>query len=477
MNLKTNLIGLALTSYLIAACGTPLEFPSDSASSGSGSTADEATTAPIASSPWKRFAYSTVANQYADIVTVRSDIVGNVVVIGDTNTNLRGNTLSGTKDVIIQKYSPSGELLFTKQYGVAGGSWSGAKIYTDSHQNIYAGMTLTLKDLDGNSISNNVGVVRKLDKEGTQLWVKQLTNGGTAAGYVSITGVVGDNDGNAYVSGVFQGGIEGTAATGTTDGFLLKLNTTGAIEWQKTFGQASKTFSIYHLSLSSTGLILVPGQTSMDISSSGYVSSSPFLMQYDSSGNQVHLTHLGSTNSNKNVGTMGRVVEGSDGSLYGCGITSTPDFNGLTSIGTTDIIFYKFTKAGELVWVNRHGQSGVEVFDAPECLAIGKGDRLYSTGTQNGTFANNALIGTKDVWIAELSSTDGSLVKSHSFGIAGATIGRYTVDADRSGNLYTSFSFSFSFMGHTLVGTKAALVGRTSLDTPFSTLEALPYVE
>lgn len=103
-----------------------------------------------------------------------TDANGNIYVTGQTNGGLDGNSQAGTSDFFLTKYDASGTKLYTKQMGVAG-----------------------VKDHWGN-------------------------------GYITMGNATAtDTNGNVYVTGHTEGGLDGNTLRGNSDFFLMKYNASG----------------------------------------------------------------------------------------------------------------------------------------------------------------------------------------------------------------------------------------------------------
>ncbi|MES2616045.1 MAG: SBBP repeat-containing protein, partial [Bdellovibrionota bacterium] len=95
---------------------------------------------------------------------------------------------------------------------------------TDSSGNVYVA-GYTNGGLDGNTLTGTYDfVVTKYDSSGAKQWTRQL---GVASkptyGYATAT----DSSGNVYVAGNTNGGLDGNTLTGTQDSFVTKYNSSG----------------------------------------------------------------------------------------------------------------------------------------------------------------------------------------------------------------------------------------------------------
>jgi hypothetical protein len=157
-------------------------------------------------------------------VAVALDTSGNVYVVGTTFGGLDGNTLTGTSDSFLTKYDSSGTKIYTRQIGVPGADTWGLAVATDARGNGYiAG--ITFGGLDGNTLAGTSDFfLTKYSPSGTKVYTKQLgaTGADTYGEAVEI-----DANGNVVVSGVTSGGLDGNICVGSWNSFVTKYDNAG----------------------------------------------------------------------------------------------------------------------------------------------------------------------------------------------------------------------------------------------------------
>jgi hypothetical protein len=160
------------------------------------------------------------------------DAKGNVYVTGQTwrGYNFAGGT---EQDIVTLKYSPDGELLWTRYYtGTRAKSSQDtpSEMEVDSEGNVYiAGMTYR-----GTSSGYLIGmsVLLKYDTNGNQAWVSTYDTpgeNGSAARRLTI-----GPSGHIYVTGTVRGAVVTTDTT-DTDIFTTKYDAAGNIIWRSHF--------------------------------------------------------------------------------------------------------------------------------------------------------------------------------------------------------------------------------------------------
>ena len=165
-----------------------------------------------------------VAGQYTFGNSVATDPSANVYVAGQTLGGLDGNTITGNTDFFVTKYDSNGVKQYTKQLGVAGKYTYGFSVATDASANIYvAGQTEG--GLDGNTLTGTRDFfVTKYSSSGVKQFTKQL---GVAGKGTYGHSVATDTIANVYVAGYTYGGLDGNMLTGTGDFFVSKYNSNG----------------------------------------------------------------------------------------------------------------------------------------------------------------------------------------------------------------------------------------------------------
>jgi hypothetical protein len=174
--------------------------------------------------PWIGTKQLGVAGQNTYGESVATDANGNVYVAGANTGGLDGNTLTGTTDFFVTKYDSSGLKQYTRQLGVTGKETSGSSVATDANGNVFVAGS-TNGGLDGNTLTGTGDFfVTKYDSSGVKQYTRQL---GVAGPGAYVLSVATDADGNVYVAGFTTGGLDGNTLTGTADFFVTKYNSSG----------------------------------------------------------------------------------------------------------------------------------------------------------------------------------------------------------------------------------------------------------
>ena len=319
---------------------------------------------------WKR-SFSSSSTDYAKGLVLDSS--GNVYITGYSNSGGQG----GVETYII-KYNNSGTVQWSRYFGINGED-TGNAIAIDSSDNIY---------IVGTNIISGTGTremsLAKFNSSGTLAWERELTSTGNNTYGVSLAVDSSDNPViTGYTNALGQGG---------TDIIIAKYNSSGTIQWQKSFG-GSNNEEAKGMAIDSSDNIYVGGFTQ----SEGAGAQDALVAKFNSSGDLQWQRILGAYDTD----SWGVSVD-DDGNVYGLGHSSRePSNTGLVN----QFIMAKYNSSGDLQW-QRHfgGTAGEYVFGR---TASGDGD-LYLFGS-TGTSVSN---GVEDAITLKVPG-DGTLTGTH----------------------------------------------------------------
>ncbi|NUY81470.1 T9SS type A sorting domain-containing protein [Flavobacterium sp. MAH-1] len=199
---------------------------------------------------------------------MNSDSQGNVYTVGVFNGTVDFNPGAGTSnmtaqgaaaDAFVQKLDSQGNFVWAKRIGGSSGNHISHIGFAQNGDLILGGSFNETVDFDPNAGTTNltavpqpnpiysstdVSIVR-LTAEGNLVWAKKI--GGP--GYEEILSMEVDAQGNVFVAGFFElscdfdpgVGNYSLTATGSRDGFILKLDPDGNFVWAKRIGGASES--------------------------------------------------------------------------------------------------------------------------------------------------------------------------------------------------------------------------------------------
>lgn len=164
---------------------------------------------------------------------VAVDSQGNSYVVGKTGADLDGQINQSTDDLFLTKYDAAGNVLFTRLLG-ADAETSGLAITVDSNDNvIVAGQTRS--ELEENVAGLGLdSFVAKFDSTGQEVFTRQIRSS-SGDGALAVT--VDDAD-NIFFAGFAAGNIAGQTNGGGNDAYLVKLDANGTQLSAQQFGGA-----------------------------------------------------------------------------------------------------------------------------------------------------------------------------------------------------------------------------------------------
>ena len=268
------------------------------------------------------------------------DTNGNVYVAGQTGGGLDGNTLTGLSDFFVTKYNSAGTKQYTKQLGVAGANTMGNGVAVDTNGNVYVAGT-TNGGLDGNTRTGTWDLfVTKYNSVGTKQYTKQL---GVAASIAYGQGTAVDAGGNVYVAGYTNGGLDGNTLSGSQDFYVTMYNSAGTKVRTKQLGTAGKMTYGNSVAVDAGGNVVVAGYTNGGLDGNTLAGTNDFFFtKYDSTGTKKYTKQFGAAGANTNGNG---VAVDANGNVYLAGQT-TGGLDGNTVTGIWDFFVTKYNSAG-----------------------------------------------------------------------------------------------------------------------------------
>jgi hypothetical protein len=265
------------------------------------------------------------------------DADGNIYVAGGTGGGLDDNTLMGTDDFFLAKYDATGSKVWVKQMGAAGAPTWGTGVATDADGNIYV-TGFTEGGLDGNArMGLNDVFLAKYDAAGSKRWVKQM---GAAGVWAMSRGIATDPAGNVFLAGYTGGArLDGTPSTGASDLFVVKYDNEGNKVYTQQMGAADKDTEGNGIATDADGNVYVTGHTEGALDGNALTGTNDlFLAKYDAVGTKVYVRQMGAADKD----TRGNgIATDADGNVYVTGYTEGAlDGNPLTGVGDVFVVKY-----------------------------------------------------------------------------------------------------------------------------------------
>jgi len=313
-----------------------------------------------------------------------------------------------------------GEIDWVRNFGGSGEETPRAIIATDDGGFAILGFTnSTDGDLEGKELNVNDYWLLKLDVDGALQWNK--TYGGSKDDIGQS--LVQTNDGGYILTGyAMSADGDGSNNNGFHDNWILKLDASGNIQWEKSFGFSGHDHSYDIVQTDDGGFFFVGFLDITSARADGYTEKGNFLTRHgvgefwgtklDVAGNIEWRKYFGGTNNDR----AHAVVQASDGGLVMAGFSESNDFDVSNSKGSYDFWVLKVDVKGNLLWERSFGGSGIEI---SQDIAKTTDNAYVITGS---TFSTDMDVsknhGASDIWLIKIDD-QGALVWENTLGGSG----------------------------------------------------------
>jgi len=315
---------------------------------------------------------------------------GHIAAGSTTSSNGDVTGHQGNQDFWVTKFDKKGNLQWQKTFGGSGDDQARSIITTLDGGYAITGNT---SSNDGN-ISLNQGDfdywVVKIDASGNLQWQKTYGGSGNDMAYsmiqspdgtYAVTGQSSSNNGNV------------TGNLGGHDFWIVKLDNTGNILWEKSVGTSSTESSLSIINSSTNGFI-VSGYT---YPPNGFPDF--FITKLSASGTVEWQRTYGGSNTE----ICTQIISSSDGGYLATGYTDSNDGNITSNHGSYDFWLLKIDESGNIQWQKTYGGTG----DDRAYSVIQTSDGGYaiggsSTSNDGDVVSNHSLM---DFWIVKVNNT------------------------------------------------------------------------
>ncbi|MBS4066028.1 MAG: T9SS type A sorting domain-containing protein [Chitinophagaceae bacterium] len=385
---------------------------------------------------WQKILGGT-ANDICNSVIITQD--GGYLVTGATYSSDGNITVNkGRSDLWIVKLSSTGTVQWQKTYGGSFEDEGMAAVLSGDGGYIITGYTFS----NNNDVTLNKGIsdvwILKLDANGLLVW--QKTFGGNNLDQANSIAAAADG----FILGgyTYSNGGDVTGKKGGQDAWLLKINSSGTLLWQKTLGGNLNEYAS-SITVAGDGSIFMAGGTT---SNDGDVSGNKggldiWVVKLSSTAALTWQKCLGGTLSE----SANAITLHTDGSIFTVGYTNSSNGDVSGNAGQTEVWAVKLSSTNTILWQNCLGGTGNEVgnaavFTNDNSLAI-----LGRTNSSNGDVSG--LKGGTDFWLIKLSNTN-SLLFQKTFGgasVKAKNIFNKIISATGRGSIAVGSTNSFAF--------------------------------
>ncbi len=368
---------------------------------------------------------------------------GDIIAVGYTNSAGAGNY-----DAFVMKLSPNGSVIWAKTYGGPDDDRAYSIAVATNGDIIvtgYYGEKWTEDNGTWYITTPPDAWVFKLDPDGNMIW--QKTYGGS--GNDVAKSVVVESNGNILV-----GGVTDSFGAGEDDLWVLKLNPSGGVIWQKTYGRGNEEGSTFGLDYDriivrqwNDGLLLVGDTTSFGANVSN--TSDIWVLRLDENGNVLWQETYGG----------GKWDRPEDALVTPEGDVIIAGWSYSFSVGEDDAWVLKLNSDGNILWQKTYGG---KYWDYADAVTLSPNGDIIVVG---GTSSFGA--GDDDVWILRLDP-NGNVIWQKTYGGKGDDEA-YAVALAPNGNIIVAgYTNSFGSADYDAWVLDVPLDGSVSL--PYSAL-------
>ena len=319
-----------------------------------------------------------------------------------------GNHGPGDGDCWIIKMDPTGNIQWKKMIG--GTSYEDALTIKETPDGGYiiAGHTSSKDgDLTGNYADSYDALVIKLDQSGNIQWIKNL--GGSE--YDAILSVELTPDGGYILAGyTSSNNMDVSGLHGDQDAWIVKLNNTGNIQWQKCIGGTARD-NAWSVTTSPDGGYVFTGHTTSTDGDIAFNHGERDIMvgKLDAAGNIKWIKTMGGSLGEWSNG----ITPASDGGYVIAGYTFSGNGDVSTNYGLNDVWIIKINEQGNLQWQKSYGGSD---FEDPYFIAQSSDGGYIVAGRTSSVDGDvSVTYGFNDYWILKLD-VNGNLQWEKSIG-------------------------------------------------------------
>ncbi|GAA4803959.1 hypothetical protein [Litoribaculum gwangyangense] len=277
-------------------------------------------------------------------------------------------------------------------------------------------------DIEGKTNESFDYWLLKFDANNNIQW--QKTYGGSDDDRASD--IVQTNDGGFAIIGYSKSNdIDVSENFGAQDFWILKLNSSGNITWQKSFGFSGADIGISIIQTNDNGFLLTGV---LDVSASGGLGNSKnasikhaggdyWVIKLDPSGNKQWSRYYGGTFTD----IPNDVIQTDDNGYIIVGSSDSNDVDISANKGSYDFWVVKISETGTLLWEKSFG--GSEIDEARAITSSDDGNYVIVGDTRSSDLDVSMNKGAADLWIIKISS-DGNLIWEKSFGGSSFDVGR-----------------------------------------------------
>ncbi|ESU24937.1 hypothetical protein FEDK69T_04940 [Flavobacterium enshiense DK69] len=323
---------------------------------------------------------------------------GGYIIAGYSNSNngdVAGN--HGGTDYWVVKLTNTGNIDWKKSFGGTGEEIADSIVQTNDGGYIIAGTSFS----NNGDVSGNHG--------GSDCWIVKLTNIGTIQWQKSFGGTLRDeassivqtaDGGYIFVGQSNSNNGNVTVNKGGFDYWVVKLNSIGVIEWQKSFGGTLNDYACSIQQTTDGGYIIAGDSNSNNLDVTGHHGHYDiWAVKLTSTGTIAWQRSLGGSNSDVTYS----ILQTTDGGYIIAGYSNSNDGDITGSLGDFDYWIVKLTNTGSIDWKKSLG--GTHVDHAYSIQQTSDGGYIVGGFSNSNDFDVTGNHGNFDYWVVKLTNT------------------------------------------------------------------------
>ena len=303
----------------------------------------------------------------------------------------------------------------------------------------------------GHTQSNDNDITDKQD-ESFDYWIlkfdanDQLQWQKTYGGSLDDRGndIIETSDGGYAILGYsFSNNDDVSNNAGLQDYWIVKLNTSGNILWEKSFGYQGADSGISLIETNDQGFLITG---ILDVTASGgegntqrtanrHAGGDYWALKLDISGNIEWSRYFGGNFTDTPYG----VVQTEDNGFIIAGSSDSEDTDISGNIGTYDFWIIKISSSGDLVWEKSFG--GSQIDEARAIIKSGDGNYIIAGDTRSNDNDVSQNKGAADLWLIKISPT-GNLIWEKTIGGSNFDVARAIENSQNNGFIISGSSRS-----------------------------------
>ena len=209
-----------------------------------------------------------------------------IAIDSSNNIYVCGSMDAGPGDCILVKYNTSGSVQWQKNVTRGSNHWEGAfSIALDSSSNVY----ITGYSNNGDNTTDDHPFLAKYNSSGTFQWGRYFGSYNSNQGNSRAESCACDNNGNVYVVG-----RDDTNNSSYWDAIIVKLNSSGTVQWKRSFGIQNLQTSGYSIQIDSRNNVVIGGMFWSAAGTGSYGSRDYFLAKLPNDGSKTGTYSLNS---------------------------------------------------------------------------------------------------------------------------------------------------------------------------------------